>query len=262
MLVQVFQEAVSVAFRRIGEYLVGKPCLPLTPILPVSSEVTKNGAIAPYGSTISDGCVNVRESTFDVSNRVCSKSASGPVPAVCGQNRHHERIFSMSLDHLQLRGKSKLLRLKAAGIVTAGDLALLSPGQINCLSGGNRPFQAWIRLHQRAIRLSASVEGLMPCDAAMLVRVHRTSVVSLARDNAAQLHRDLRRFVETEKGRRYLGRRRLAGHRKVRGWIAAARRTRSQAQLGEKTRPRPTSGRAGSGAATMREISNGSLLIS
>ena len=212
----------QVALVRTRVCLFGKNCVPLTPVslpTPVQDPPRWHGSIS--GGPTAKG------------------SENGGAVTGC---RHRERILSMRLDHLNLAGKLKLNGLRAEGIVTAGDLALCSAAKLDAMAEKRPRFRRWLCQRQRAIRLAASIDGLMPVDAVALVMVHRCSVTSLARQNASQLHRDLERFSGTRVGARLMRRRRPVSLRRIRQWVSAARDVTGGTGEHVRIRPRPAPG--------------------
>ena len=122
---------------------------------------------------------------------------------------HRERLLSMKLEHTKLCSPHRCQRLRELGIVTAGDLASVNPDQLARQFTARRKAVSVIKRYRRAIRLAASVPGMMPRDAMLLVSIHRRSVRGLASESPSALHRDLERYAESTKGRLQLRGRRI-----------------------------------------------------
>ncbi len=135
---------------------------------------------------------------------------------------HRARVFSMELRHLKLCSEKRCRRLSAIGIVTAGDLVAAEPLGMTKRMKVPANAEATLRRYQQAIRLAASVPGLMPQDAMLLVAIHRRTTRALAIESPAMLHRDMERFALSSRGQRELRGRRLPSLRRVRKWIEAS----------------------------------------
>jgi hypothetical protein len=135
----------------------------------------------------------------------------------------------MSLKHTRLCSESRCEELARHGIVTAGDLASADPADLVNRLGVSVKAVGVLRRYRRAIRLSASVPGMMPCDALLLISIHRRSIRGLALESSAALHRDLQRFALSTKGRRLLKGRRLPSVRRIRKWISVCQSIAKQA---------------------------------
>ena len=142
--------------------------------------------------------------------------ASATLPAAS----HRERLLAMKLEYTKLCSKRRCERLRNLGIVTAGDLARANPEKLAAKFGAPRKAYDVIKQYRRAIRFSASVPGMMPRDAMLLISIHRRSVRGLASESPAALHRDLERFAESTQGRQQLRGRRIPSTRRLKRWIA------------------------------------------
>lgn len=144
------------------------------------------------------------------------KTASVPNPI---HGSHRQRLLSMRLEHVQLCNRNRCRRLAKLGIHTAGDLAIADPERLAAHFTASRKALRVLQQYRRAIRFAASVPGLMPRDAMLLVSIHRRSARALASESAAQLHRDLLRFSESSQGQVQLRGRRLPSTRRIKRWI-------------------------------------------
>lgn len=162
---------------------------------------------------------------------IASHLQSGPLPVPVSNKRlhevplasHRERLFAMRVEHLKLCPPARCRELAAAGVETAGDLVFGDLKKITSAFGNPARAERAIRRYRAAIQLAAAIDSMMPRDALLLVAVHRRSVASLARDSAAQLHRDLERFSLSSRGSKLVGRRGIPSQRRVRSWIATCR---------------------------------------
>ena len=146
-------------------------------------------------------------------------SPSKTIPKAAPQVSHRERLLSMKLEHTRLCSAHRCERLNQLGIVTAGDLASVDPQRLaNHFSARRRAANVFKR-YRRAIRLAASVPGMMPRDAMLLISVHRRSVRGLASESPSALHRDLKRYAESTKGRLQLRGRPIPSTRRLKRWI-------------------------------------------
>lgn len=132
---------------------------------------------------------------------------------------HRQRLLSMRLEHVQLCNRHRCQRLAKLGIHTVGDLAAADPERLAAHFTASRKALRVLQQYRRAIRFAASVPGLMPRDAMLLVSIHRRSARALACESAAQLHRDLQRFSESSQGQVQLRGRRLPSTRRIKRWI-------------------------------------------
>lgn len=156
-------------------------------------------------------------------------NATSPRGQVLGS--HRERIYSMRLEHTKLCSGKRCERLRRLGIMTAGDLARANPQRLAMHFGAPRKALAVLKQYRRAIRFAASVSGMMPRDAILLINIHRRSARGLAAESPAALHRDLERFAESTKGRLHLRGRRIPSTRRLRQWITLCETCGSHAPL-------------------------------
>lgn len=136
---------------------------------------------------------------------------------------HRERLLAMKLDYLQICSSKRCGQLAAVGVQTAGDLVFGDPKKIASTFDNSQRAERAIRRYRTAIRMALAIESMMPRDALMLVSIHRRSVSSLARESAAQLHRDLERFSLSTRGSKLVGRRGVPSLRRVKAWVATCR---------------------------------------
>ena len=148
--------------------------------------------------------------------------ASQPAMADSGGS-HRERLFSMRLQHVKLCGVRRCKMFAKAKIFSVGDLASCDPIVVAQRMGAPRKAIATIKRYRRAIRLAASIPGLMPRDADLLIRIHRGSVTSIAQESPGLLFQDLQRFALSSEGSRLVGNRRLPSLRKVKSWVHSCR---------------------------------------
>jgi hypothetical protein len=133
----------------------------------------------------------------------------------------------MKIAHIGICSTNRAKRLAQLNIVTAGDLAFADPAALAKQFGAPRKAASMLRHYRRAIRLAASVPGMMPRDAILLVSIHRRSTRGLARETAGSLHRDLERFAESSQGQSLLRGRRLPSTRRIKQWILQCESGRS-----------------------------------
>lgn len=133
---------------------------------------------------------------------------------------HRVRIMAMRLEHTRLCSDRRCERLRALGILTAGDMAAADPGELAKEFTATRKATVVLKQYRRAIRLAAAIPGMMPRDAQLLISIHRRSIRGLAREKPGVLYRDLQRFAESSSGRRQLRGRRLPSTRRIRRWIS------------------------------------------
>ncbi len=154
------------------------------------------------------------------------------VPALAAQRNlsqlkpavnHRARLLSMRLEHIQLCSPHRCQRLRQLGIVTAGDLAIASPEQLALKFRAPRRAQRVLKQYRRAIRFAASVPGMMPREAMLLISIHRRSTRGLSMESAAILHRDLERFAVSSQGQMQLRGRRIPSVRRLKRWINQCR---------------------------------------
>ncbi|MCH1440625.1 MAG: DUF4332 domain-containing protein [Rubripirellula sp.] len=171
------------------------------------------------------------------SRRSNARSALSPtiLPSARPLPHHRERLLSMQLAHAKLCGTRRCQRLKGMGISTTGDLATADLANLATQFGAPKKALKVLKQYRRAIRFSASVPGMMPRDALLLISIHRRSVRGLAMESPARLHRDLERFAESTQGRQQLRGRRIPSTRRLKKWISecetAANRARFHAMV-------------------------------
>ncbi len=136
---------------------------------------------------------------------------------------HRERLWSMQLEHTRICGAKCCERLRKANIFTAGDLASCDPNRIAKQLRISRKALALLKRHRSAIHLAASIPGMMPADATLLIGIHRGDIHSLAMESAGVLHRDLERFALSTAGAKMFGKRRVPSLRKVKRWLSHCR---------------------------------------
>ncbi|QDT03640.1 hypothetical protein K227x_20240 [Rubripirellula lacrimiformis] len=132
---------------------------------------------------------------------------------------HRQRLLSMRIEHIRICSPKRCERLAELGIITAGDLAAANPERLASHFTASRKALRVIQQYRRSIRFAASVPGMMPRDAMLLVSIHRRGVRGLACESAAALHRDLQRFAESSQGQAQLRGRRLPSTRRLKRWI-------------------------------------------
>jgi hypothetical protein len=144
---------------------------------------------------------------------------------------HRARLLSMRLEHLKLCSPHRCHRLQQLGILTAGDLACASPERLANQFRAARKAQRVLKDYRRAVRFAASVPGMMPRDALLLIRIHRRSVHGLSLESPAKLHRDLERFSQSSEGQLYLRGRRIPSLRRLKLWISACQQSSNSAPV-------------------------------
>lgn len=170
------------------------------------------------------GRIRVRQPSDSRSNMLLGKTptASPQADSECTLSlvaSHRERLLSMRIEHLRLVTNKRQAWLAEAGFITAGDLATCRLDQVATQRGWNRRTQARVRRLQRAVRMAASIDRMMPRDAMLLIAIHRRDVQALACETAAGLRRDLERFALSSRGERFLGTRHLPSVRRLKEWI-------------------------------------------
>ena len=158
-----------------------------------------------------------------VENSKLNNSRSALNPAILKNARslphHRERLLSMQLQHAKVCSPQRCRRLNSMGITTTGDLATADLPKLAARFGAPKKALKVLKQYRRAIRFSASVPGMMPRDALLLISIHRRSVRGLAMESPARLHRDLERFAESTQGRQQLRGRRIPSTRRLKKWI-------------------------------------------
>jgi len=140
-------------------------------------------------------------------------------PSVLPLANHRERLLSMKLEHTKLCSIRRCERLQCMGMVTTGDLARADLTSLAERFGAPSKALPVLKRYHRAIRFAASVPGMMPRDALLLISIHRRSVRGLALESPARLYRDLERFAESTQGRKQLRGRRIPSVRRLKKWI-------------------------------------------
>lgn len=140
---------------------------------------------------------------------------------------HRQRVLSMKIAHIGICSPQRAKRLAALNMITAGDLAVADPSTLAKHFGAPRKAASMLRHYRRAIRLAASVPGMMPRDAMLLVSIHRRSIRGLASETPGSLYRDLQRFAESSQGQTLLRGRRLPSTRRIKQWIMQCEAARS-----------------------------------
>ncbi|TWT66040.1 hypothetical protein CA85_29020 [Allorhodopirellula solitaria] len=146
-----------------------------------------------------------------------------PTPFESALASHRARLLAMRLEHLNLCPPTRCSQLAAIGIITAGDLVYSEPVKVAATFRSPERAERAIRRYRAAIKLALGIESMMPRDALLLVAIHRRSVASVARESAAQLHRDLERFSLSSRGSKLIGGRNVPSLRRVKSWVASCR---------------------------------------
>ena len=149
-----------------------------------------------------------------------SAPATLHLPSAQPLPHHRERLLSMQLAHAKICSARRCNRLHGMGISTTGDLAGADLKNLASQFGAPNKALKVLKQYRRAIRFSASVPGMMPRDALLLISIHRRSVRGLAMESPARLHRDLERFAESTQGRQQLRGRRIPSTRRLKKWIS------------------------------------------
>jgi len=179
-------------------------------------------AEAPIQSTVNTQRTKVAPDL--VSQAISGESEVAPAMSPHPIGSHRERLLAMKLEHLQICPPRRCQQLAAVGVQTAGDLVYGDSRSIaSRLSHPERAERA-LRRYRAAIRMSLAIDSMMPRDALLLVAIHRRSVASLARESAAQLHRDLERFSLSTRGSKLVGHRGVPSLRRVKAWVSTCRR--------------------------------------
>ncbi len=143
--------------------------------------------------------------------------AKRPVPQC-----HRDRLLSMRLEHTRICSQFRCNMLREVGIVRAGDLLTCD---LKKLQANHVPAKVTrlVKRYRQVVRLAASVPGMMPRNAQLLISVHRRSVQGIASESPSALHRDLVRFSLSSKGRRLVRGRRLPSVRRLRKYISTCK---------------------------------------
>ncbi|MEM9828261.1 MAG: DUF4332 domain-containing protein [Planctomycetota bacterium] len=137
---------------------------------------------------------------------------------------HRHRVLAMQLQHTHICSTRRCERLASLGVVVGEDLLRNDLRHIAGQFPGSKRAYRKLLQYRQAFRLAASVDGLFPADALLLIQIHREHSLSLAGETAALLHRDLLRFSESSIGRAALRGRRVPSLRRIRRWIESAKR--------------------------------------
>jgi len=155
------------------------------------------------------------------------EAESKPQPPPARRRRrpinHREWLYAMQLRHLKLCSPARCDLLENAGIVSAGDLMAADIESLARHIGATETAARTLKRFRRAIRLAASISGMMPNDAILLFCIHRRSPQALAIESAVGLHRDLQRFALSTRGQRRLRGRRVPSIKRLRRWIASSK---------------------------------------
>ncbi len=127
----------------------------------------------------------------------------------------------MRLEHTRICHPARCKKLQAQNIVTAGDLIAADPESLARALGAPLRAVAVIKRYQRTLRFAASVPGMSPRAAQLLISIHRRSVQGLAQERPHELRRDIERFALSSQGRKLLKGRRVPGVKRIRKWIDA-----------------------------------------
>tara|TARA_R110002049_G_scaffold47902_1_gene138349 strand:- start:36943 stop:37623 length:681 start_codon:yes stop_codon:yes gene_type:complete len=159
---------------------------------------------------------------------------------VRGRVQHRAWLLSMRIEHIRICSPARCDALRKVGVVTAGDLATSDPARLAVRLGGTVKAAAVLKRYRRAVRLAASVPGMMPLDAMLLINIHRRSLRGLAIESPAALYRDLQRFAISTKGRRLLKGRKVPSIRRLKKWIQACEPVVRQARMSAAKGARPS----------------------
>jgi hypothetical protein len=136
---------------------------------------------------------------------------------------HRAWLLSKELSHIKICNSKRCDKLAQHGVITAGDLAEVDVESLVIQMNAPASAIRSLKRYSAAIRLAASVPGMMPRDAQLLIRIHRHSIRAIAMDTPAILYQDLQRFAHSTVGQKLIGERRLPSMRKVKGWIVTCR---------------------------------------
>ncbi len=143
---------------------------------------------------------------------------------------HRDRLLSMRIEHTRICSQQRCQMLRAIGVVTAGDLLTCDTKRLQ-KDGLPAKSLRLVHRYRPAIRLAASVQGMMPRDAQLLISVHRRSVQGIADESPAALHRDLVRFSLSTKGRRLIRGRKIPSIRRLKKYISTCKQAISSANV-------------------------------
>ena len=144
-----------------------------------------------------------------------------PPASLPSQGHHRDRLMSMRLEHTKLCSLDRCEQLSSFGIETAGDLVAADLKSLALKFVSPRKAVCILKRYRHAIRFAATVPGMMPRDALLLISIHRRNVRGLAMESPLMLYRDLQRFAQSSAGQRLTSGRRLPSLRRIRRWIAA-----------------------------------------
>ena len=137
------------------------------------------------------------------------------------QGHHRDRLMSMRIEHTKLCSRDRCEQLASFGIETAGDLVTADLKSLALKFVSPRKAVGILKKYRHAIRFAATVPGMMPRDALLLISIHRRNVRGLAMESPLMLYRDLHRFAQSSAGQRLTSGRRLPSLRRIRRWISA-----------------------------------------
>ncbi len=152
------------------------------------------------------------------------------LPDLKPNSSHRARLFSMRLEHIQFA-------VHIAASVYPNWVSLRQATWPAHRPISWRQFRAprralrVLKQYRRAIRFAASVPGMMPRDAMLLISIHRRSTHGLSLESAAQLHRDLVRFSQSSQGQIQLRGRRVPSIRRLKQWINECKESSVQSPL-------------------------------
>lgn len=210
-------------------FLVDLPDIPAPPAVPAAHHSAAPIAATPMRAA-HEG--TLAESSGHARSRSNGRRDLVPTPHESSLVLHRARLLAMRLEHMGLCPATRHRQLAEVGIQTAGDLIYSDPSKVAEAFGNSQRAERAIRRYRAAIKLALGVESMMPRDALLLVAIHRRSVASVARQSAAQLHRDLERFSLSSRGRKLIGRRSVPSQRRVKLWVARCREVVEAASAG------------------------------
>ncbi|TWT76723.1 hypothetical protein CA13_72210 [Planctomycetes bacterium CA13] len=152
-------------------------------------------------------------------------ASSAETPSIGVPTRNHrEWMLSQQLDHMKLFPEARCQQLCDMGITTAGDLVTVDLKSLATKFNSPKKSIRILKRYRQAIRFAATVPGMMPRDAMLLISIHRRSIRGLAVESPIMLYRDLQRFAESSSGRKLLRGRRLPSIKRIRRWISTCER--------------------------------------
>lgn len=212
--------------QRRGEdvvFLVSLPEIPdPAPISVTSRAADLNIVCEPFTTAPTTASVP-RPERIPARPRKSGRRKMVPTPYESKLASHRARLLAMRLEHLNLCPATRCRQLAAIGVQTAGDLIYGDLSKIAKTFSSPERAERAIRRYRAAIKLALGIESMMPRDALLLVAIHRRSVASVARESAAQLHRDLERFSLSSRGSKLVGQRSVPSLRRVKSWVANCR---------------------------------------